>query len=35
MTVKRPGSGISPMKWFDVAGTRAVRDFKEDELIEI
>ena len=35
MTVKRPGSGISPMKWFEVAGTRAVRDFKEDELIEI
>lgn len=33
ITVKRPGTGISPMKWFDVLGTRAVRDFDEDELI--
>lgn len=32
---KRPGNGISPMKWFEVMGTRAVRDFEEDELIEI
>lgn len=35
LTVKRPGSGISPMKWFDVLGTKAVRDFKEDELVEV
>lgn len=35
ITVKRPGSGISPMKWFDVIGTKAVRDFQEDELIEL
>ncbi len=35
LTVKRPGSGISPMKWFDVIGTKAVRDFEEDELIEL
>lgn len=35
ITVKRPGTGISPMKWFDVLGTRAIRDFDEDELIEI
>jgi len=35
MTAKRPGSGISPMRWFEVLGTRAVRDFEEDELIEI
>lgn len=34
LTVKRPGSGISPMRWKDVLGTCAVRDFKEDELIE-
>lgn len=32
---KRPGSGISPMKWFDVLGTKAKRDFEEDELVEI
>lgn len=35
LTVKRPGNGVSPMKWFDVIGTYAVRDFVEDELIEI
>ncbi len=35
MTTKRPGNGISPMRWNDVAGTCAVRDFKEDEQIEI
>lgn len=35
ITVKRPGTGISPMKWFDVLGTKAIRDFAEDELIEI
>ncbi|GHV33283.1 sialic acid synthase [Spirochaetia bacterium] len=33
ITVKRPGNGISPMKWFDVLGTTAVKDFVEDELI--
>lgn len=35
LTVKRPGNGISPMKWFDVLGKKALRDFEEDELIEI
>lgn len=35
ITTKRPGNGISPMRWNDVLGTRAVRDFGEDELIEI
>ena len=35
LTVKRPGSGISPMLWENVVGTRAVRDFNEDEMIEI
>lgn len=34
ITVKRPGTGISPMRWFEVLGTAAVRDFAEDELIE-
>ncbi len=32
--IKRPGNGISPMRWYDIIGTKAVRDFKEDELIE-
>ena len=33
-TVKRPSNGISPMKWNEIIGTRAKRDFLEDELIE-
>lgn len=35
ITVKRPGSGISPMKWDEVIGNTAQRDFDIDELIEI
>lgn len=35
LTVKRPGDGISPMRWFDVIGKYAPRDFEEDELIEL
>ena len=35
ITVKRPGNGISPMRWFDVIGKTSVRNFEEDELIEI
>lgn len=34
LTVKRPGNGISPMRWFEVLGKKAMRDFEEDELIE-
>ncbi len=35
LTIKRPGNGISPMRWDEVLGTPAIRDFKEDELIEV
>ena len=35
LVVKRPGNGISPMRWFDVLGKPAKRDFQEDELIEL
>lgn len=35
LTTKRPGNGISPMMWEDVIGKIALRDFEEDELIEI
>ncbi len=35
ITTKRPGNGISPMKWKDLMRTTAMRDFEEDELIEI
>ena len=33
ITTKRPGNGVSAMKWLEVLGTKAVRDFGEDELI--
>lgn len=35
LLVKRPGNGISPMRWDEVEGTCAVRDFAADELIEL
>lgn len=35
LTTKRPGNGMNPMKWPDVIGTFAKRDFAEDEMIEI
>ncbi len=35
LTTKRPGSGISPMRWNEVLGMNAIRDFAEDEPIEI
>ncbi len=35
ITTKRPGNGINPMRWPEVLGRRAVRDFAEDELIEL
>ena len=35
LTVKRPGTGISPMRWEEVVGTKAIKDFSEEDLIEI
>lgn len=35
ITVKRPGSGTSPMRWDEVIGTRAIADFPFDSLIKI
>ncbi len=35
LTVKRPGSGVSPMCWDEVLGQPAKRDFSPDSLIEI
>lgn len=35
ITTKRPGNGLSPMRWREVLGTKAVRSFKEDDLIEL
>jgi len=33
LTIKRPGNGISPMKWDRVIGTIAVKDYQMDNLI--
>ena len=35
ITVKRPGIGISPMHWEEILGTKAIKDFQEEDLIEI
>lgn len=35
ITTKRPGNGISPMKWDEVIGTKAIKNFFTDELIEL
>lgn len=35
ITTKRPGIGISPMKWDIIIGEIAIKDFEEDELIII
>jgi N,N'-diacetyllegionaminate synthase len=34
LAVKRPGTGISPMKWEQVIGMVASRDFSNDDIIE-
>ncbi len=33
LTVKRPGNGISPMRWYEVLGKCADRDYVEDQMI--
>ncbi len=35
LVCKRPGTGISPMRWDEVIGKSACRNFKEDELIHL
>ena len=35
LAVKRPGTGVSPMKWDLVLGQKAIRDFDLDEEIEL
>lgn len=35
LMVKRPGTGVSPMKWDTVIGKKAKKSFKKDKLIEI
>jgi N,N'-diacetyllegionaminate synthase len=33
LCVKRPGSGVSPMKWDEIIGTISSKDYNADELI--
>jgi N,N'-diacetyllegionaminate synthase len=35
LACKRPGTGLSPMCWREVLGSKAARDFCADELIEL
>lgn len=34
LTAKRPGTGLSPMRWDEILGRRAARDYHAEELIE-
>jgi N,N'-diacetyllegionaminate synthase len=33
ITIKRPGNGINPMRWDEIVGSVASKDYVEDELI--
>ena len=33
LAIKRPAGGISPMRWDEIIGTVALKDYREDELI--
>lgn len=35
LCTKRPGTGISPMQWYDVLNKKSKYNFKEDELIKL
>lgn len=35
LTTKRPGDGVCPMRWYEVLGQKAKRDFAEDEKITL
>jgi len=35
LCVKRPGNGLSPIKWDEVMGQSSLRDFNADELIKL
>lgn len=34
VTTKRPGTGISPMRWYEVIGKKAKRDYAQDDLLD-
>jgi len=33
LAIKRPGNGINPMRWDEIVGSIAQKDYREDELI--
>jgi len=33
LTIKRPGNGISPMRWDEIIGTQSSKNYNEDEII--
>lgn len=33
LAIKRPGNGISPMRWDEIIGAIATKDYQEDEMI--
>jgi N,N'-diacetyllegionaminate synthase len=35
LSIKRPGTGINPMRWDEILGRKAIKDFQEDDLIEL
>jgi N,N'-diacetyllegionaminate synthase len=35
LTTKRPGTGVSPMRWDEVIGRKAERDYETDEIIKV
>jgi len=35
ITAKRPGTGISPMRWYEIIGRLSPRNFDVDQLIEL
>jgi N,N'-diacetyllegionaminate synthase len=35
LTAKRPGTGVSPMRWDEVMGRTATRNYGADEMIEL
>ncbi len=35
LTIKRPGNGISPMRWDEILGMTADRDYETDEMIQV
>ena len=35
LNIKRPGTGPSPMKWYEIIGKSATKDFNADEIISL